>query len=47
MIQSHNKKKWNINIVFSVSEFLSFEENLSIRLVCHLLMMELKIDMNF
>jgi len=36
MIQSHNKKKWNVNIVFSVSKFLSFEENLSIRLVCHL-----------
>ena len=36
MIQSRNKKKWNINIVFSVSEFLSFEENLSLRLVCHL-----------
>ena len=36
MIQSRNKKKWNTNIVFSVSEFLSFEENLSIRLVCHL-----------
>ena len=36
MIQSHNKKKWNINIVFSVSEFLSFEENLLLRLVCHL-----------
>jgi hypothetical protein len=36
MIQSHNKKKWNANIVFSVSEFLNFEENLSLRLVCHL-----------
>lgn len=36
MIQSHNRKKWNINIVFSVSKFLNFEENLSIRLVCHL-----------
>ena len=29
-------KKWKSNIVYSVSEFLTFEENLSIRLVCKL-----------
>lgn len=36
MIQSRNMKKWKSNIVYSVSEFLTFEENLSIRLVCKL-----------
>ena len=36
MIQSKNMKKWKSNIVYSVSEFLTFEENLSIRLVCKL-----------
>jgi hypothetical protein len=36
MIQSRNNKKWKLNIVFCVSEFLTFEENLYIRLVCHL-----------
>ena len=36
MIQSHNRKKWNSNIVYIVSEFLTFEENLSLRLVCKL-----------
>ena len=36
MIQSHNKKKWNSNMVICVSIFLNFEENLYIRLVCKL-----------
>ncbi len=36
MIQCRNNKKWKLNYVFCVSEFLTFEENLSIRIVCKL-----------
>ena len=36
MIQNRNSKKWKSNIVFCISEFLTFEENLSLRLVCKL-----------
>ena len=34
MIQNHNSKKWKSNIVFCISEFLTFEESLSLRIVC-------------
>ena len=36
MIQRRNSKNWKSNIVYCVSEFLTFEENLSLRLVCKL-----------
>ena len=36
MIQKRNSKKWKSNIVLCISEFLTFEENLSLRLVCKL-----------
>ena len=36
MIQSKNSKKWKQNIVFCISTFLTFEENLNLRLVCKL-----------
>jgi hypothetical protein len=36
MIQNHNRKKWKSNLVYIISEFLTFEEILSLRLVCKL-----------
>ena len=36
MIQSRNKKKFNSNMIYMISDFLEFKENLQIRLVCKL-----------
>lgn len=36
MIQKRNSKKWKSNIVYCISIFLTFEENLFLRLVCKL-----------
>ena len=36
MIQERNKKKWKVNIVYCVANYMTFEECLSLRLVCKL-----------
>ena len=36
MIQNRNMKKWKSNIVFCVANYMTFEECLSLRLVCKL-----------
>ena len=36
MIQHKNKKKFNSNIIYCISLFLTFKENLSLRLICKL-----------
>ena len=47
MIQNKNKKKWKSNIVYCISHFLSFEECLSLRLVCKLFNDGIKNKYNF
>ena len=47
MIQNKNMKKWKSNLVYCVSNYLSFEENLSIRLVCKLFNEGIKLRYDF
>ena len=47
MIQYKNMKKWKSNLVYCVSNYLSFEENLSIRLVCKLFNEGIKLRYDF
>lgn len=47
MIQYKNMKKWKSNLVYCVSNYLSFEENLSIRLVCKLFNEGIKLKYDF
>lgn len=47
MIQNKNKKKWKSNIVYCVANFMSFEECLSLRLVCKLFNDGIKMKYDF
>ena len=47
MIQYKNMKKWKSNLVYCVSNYLSFEENLSMRLVCKLFNEGIKLKYDF
>ena len=47
MIQNRNRKKWKSNIVYCVANYLSFEECLSLRLVCKLFNDGIIIKYNF
>ena len=47
MIQNRNMKKWKSNIVYCVSNYMTFEECLSLRLVCKLFNNGIKIKYDF
>ena len=47
MIQNKNKKKWKSNIVYCVANYMSFEECLSLRLVCKLFNDGIKMKYDF
>ena len=47
MIQNKNMKKWKSNLVYCVSNYMSFEENLSLRLVCKLFNEGIKLKYDF
>lgn len=47
MIQNRNMKKWKSNIVFCVANYMTFEECLSLRLICKLFNDGIKIKYEF
>ena len=47
MIQERNKKKWKVNIVYCVANYMTFEECLLLRLVCKLFNDGIKNKYNF
>lgn len=47
MIQNRNMKKWKSNIVYCVANYMTFEECLSLRLVCKLFNNGIKIKYDF
>lgn len=47
MLQNKNMKKWKSNLVYCVSNYMTFEENLSLRLVCKLFNEGIKIKYDF
>ena len=47
MLQNKNTKKWKSNLVYCISNYMTFEENLSLRLICKLFNEGIKIKYDF